>query len=63
MESLEEGANHEESFDNPLLFMLIPGAAACLDESIREAGYIMIAGGLVPTVYNIAEKIYRKIKK
>ncbi len=49
----------EENCDNPLLFMVIPGVLACLDESIRPAGYMMIGGGLILTAYDTAARVCR----
>lgn len=53
----------EESYDNPLLFMIIPGAVACLEESTRLAGYMMILGAVGQPLIDTATKAYRAIKR
>jgi len=69
MSGLEDGVekeehyiHSEESSENPLLFMLIPGAVSCLEESTRLAGYIMIVGAVTPTVIDTAARVYRAIR-
>jgi len=51
MASLEDDVEKEErhihpdkTFSNPVIWMLIFGSLACLEESVRSAGYLLIGG-------------------
>ncbi len=52
----------EESHDNPLLFMIIPGLIACVEETTRYAGYILILGAVGQPLIEATARVYQAIR-